>query len=597
MHDTFAIKSRKLRAKVASTWGPDFIGTGTRFRLWAPNEKHVALRLSDDHAMMRSDDGWFEVVIDRQPFDEPYAFVLGDGTIVADPASRQQVSEVSGLSLLPDPNVYRWKNSLWRGRPWHETVVYEIHIGTFTPEGTFQAATSKLERLADLGFTAIEVMPVAHFPGQRGWGYDGVLHYAPHNAYGTPDDFKAFIDTAHGLGLMVFLDVVYNHFGPEGNFLSRYAPEFFREGKSNPWGAEIAFDREPVRRFFVDNALYWLEEFRLDGLRFDAVNEIKDPSSTHILEELSTTVRRVLADRHIHLITENPPNGTDLLSQELFVADWNDSFHHVVHVIATGEDTGLYEEFKHAPFDKLRKILSEGYLEPGEPIVSEFLPPSACLAPTAFVHFLQNHDQVGNRALGDRLHTSIDETLHRVLTSMLLLSPQVPLLFMGDCYRESGPFHYFADYRGEVAEAIRNDRPQQAENFGGYPQGASASDMPDPHALSTFLDSKLDWSHAETQKAREWSSWLQALLAVRRDMIVPHLAATEHYSGTVSDAPDGCVFIDWVLGDMVLHMRANLSRTIVPLDDGPDHCIWQEGQQCAAGSLAPISVKIFCRRS
>ncbi len=580
-----------------NAWGPTATGEGICFRIWAPAEKYVTLRLSYDHVMTAVGDGWFEVIIEGQPFGSAYGFVLSDGRVVADPASRQQVSDVSGLSVLTDPRSYQWQDGDWLGRPWHETIIYELHIGTFTQEGTFQAAAGKLKRLADLGFTAIELMPVAHFPGDRGWGYDGVLQYAPHSAYGTPDDFKAFVDLAHGLGLMVFLDVVYNHFGPVGNFLGRYAPSFFREGKENDWGAQIAFEEEPVRRFFIDNALYWLEEFHLDGLRFDAIHELKDDSKPHIVEELSTIIRARITGRHVHLVTENPPNGTDLMASGLFNGDWNDAFHHVIHVIATGENTGLFEDFRDAPFDKLRKVLSEGYLEAGESIVGKPLPPGASLPPVAFVHFLQNHDQVGNRALGDRLHMTIDEQLHRVLTTTLLLSPQIPLLFMGDCHKATTAFHFFSDYEGEIADAIRENRVPQAENFGGFPGGSSPADIPDPNVGTTFTSSKLDWSQAETEQGREWSSWLQRLLYLRRDKIVPHLSSAKGYAATLLKAPEECVFVDWTLGERVLQLRLNLSARDVTLEGPLGARIWVEPKATSSESLRARSVQVFWLQS
>ncbi|WP_244618837.1 malto-oligosyltrehalose trehalohydrolase [Rhizobium sp. 18065] len=575
-------------------WGPTFIDGDTRFRIWAPGQKSVKLRLSGDHVMTSSEGGWFELVVDGQPLGSPYGFVLSDGRVVGDPASRQQVSDVSGLSILTDPQSYRWQHENWAGRPWHEAIIYELHIGTFTEQGTFQAAASKLERLAELGFTAVELLPIAHFPGNRGWGYDGVFHYAPHGAYGTPDDYRAFVDVAHGLDLMVFLDVVYNHFGPEGNFIPEYAPQFFRDGKANPWGAQIAFEEEPVRSFFIENALYWIEDFRLDGLRFDAVSEIKDDSRPHILEELSTVIRERVTDRPVHLVTENPDNGTDLLAEGLFVADWNDAFHHVIHNIATGEDTGFFEEVSHAPHDNLRKVMSEGYLKLGEPTVRKPLPPSASLPPLAFVHFLQNHDQVGNRAVGDRLHMGIDANLHRTLTSTLLLSPQIPLLFMGDCYKATTPFHYFADYEGDVADAIRENRAQQAENFGGYPLGISAADIPDPNAEATFLRSKLDWSNARTEEGNEWSSWLQRLISVRREQIQPHLGRAAGYSATVLAAPDQCVFIDWTLDKIVLQLRLNLSNAAVVLGKGLGTCIWSNPEAGSPLTMPAMSLRVFC---
>ena len=574
------------------SWGPQIVDHGTRFRLWAPNQNEVRLRLSGDHAMTRRHDGWFEIYIDEQPFGALYGFVLDDGTVVSDPASRQQQSDVSGLSVLTNPKAYRWQHLQWQGRPWHETVTCEIHVGTFTPEGTFNAAAAKLSHLASIGVTAIELLPIAHFPGNRGWGYDGVLQYAPHTAYGTPDELKALIDVAHGLGLMVFLDVVYNHFGPEGNFLSHYAPAFFRD-KHNDWGQEIAFEQQPVRRYFIDNALYWLEEFRFDGLRLDAVNEVKDDSSRHILEVIPSAVRGRITGRNVHLMIENPPNGTDLLVDGLFTADWNDGFHHVVHRIVTNERSGIFAKFADDAFGKLRKIMSEGYVDAGEPTVSNHLPPSASLQPTAFIHFLQNHDQVGNRALGDRLHTSIDEQSHLALTAMLLLSPQVPLLFMGESYRDNTPFHFFADYTDELATIIRDNRAPEAENFGGYPEGFSAKDIADPNAETTFLDSKIDWAQSETPEGQAWSNQLRQLIEIRRERIVPHLPDAQANSGKVLDAPERCVFVDWKLGDIALQLRLNLSKKEIALGSKLGERIWPNSKVDTHETLPPLSVAFY----
>jgi len=329
-------------------WGPVSVRGGkTRFQLWAPAEAAVGLELDGaDISMQRSEDGWHVVDVDAN-IGARYQFVLADGKAVGDPASRLQLDNLDGPSLIVDPDSYCWRHSEWSGRPWEETVVYEIHIGALTTEGTFRSAMAMLPLLADLGITAVEIMPLAHFPGTRGWGYDGVLQFAPHNAYGSPDDLKAFIDAAHGHGLMVFLDVVYNHFGPEGNYLGQYAPGFFRKDAPTPWGAAIAYEKPEVRSYFVENVLYWLQEFRLDGLRFDAIDQIEDGSDVHILEQIAVEVRNRVSDRHVHLITENPANGTDLMEEiaggRHYKADWNDDFHHAVHVAVTGEATGYYE--------------------------------------------------------------------------------------------------------------------------------------------------------------------------------------------------------------------------------------------------------------
>jgi maltooligosyltrehalose trehalohydrolase len=548
--------------------------------------------------MNRSTEGWFQCRIDRQPFGAEYGFVLPDQPPVPDPASRYQPSGVAAPSVLLDENSYRWQNLRWTGRPWEEAVTYELHLGTFTQEGTFRSAIPHLRRLAEIGFTAIELMPLAEFPGERGWGYDGVYQYAPHHAYGSPDDFKALVDAAHRHGMMVILDVVYNHFGPAGNYIKNYAPDFFLADDPTPWGPKIAFARDPVRRFFVDNVLYWLQEFRLDGLRLDAIDQIEDPSSSHILREMSETVRRQIPDRTVHLIVENPANGADLLASDesgagLFTADWNDDFHHALHVAVTGEATGHYEPFKHDSWGKVRKTLAWGYLRQGRSMLGRPLPDSASLPPTSFVHFLQNHDQVGNRALGERLHAMIDRRCHSVLTELLLFSPQIPLMFMGDDHRSSKPFHFFAAYDGELADAIRRSRPKEALNFGGFPDGTGASDVPDPNESSTFLRCKLHWSEANEKANVSWAEWLCELISVRRQWIVPLLSNKARYSGTVLPSEDGAVFIDWKLAGSILSLRANASPRTYRLDLRPADMRYPGRGQTVAGVLEPWSTHLY----
>lgn len=580
-------------------WGPVVHDDGSAsFRLWAPALRELSLRMDDQVlAMERDIDGWFETLVAPGVLGGTYGFVLPDGRIVPDPASRQQVSDVDGLSILADPHSYRWQYPDWKGRPWEEAIIYEIHIGTFTREGTFRAAIAQLEHLTSVGITAVEIMPLAQFPGKRGWGYDGVLQYAPHNAYGSPDDFKAFVDAAHGHGLMVFLDVVYNHFGPEGNFLAHYAPDFFHSDNPTPWGARIAFERDAVRRYFIDNVVYWLSEFCLDGLRFDAIDQIEDGSPLHILEEISETAHAAIRDRQIHLITENPANGAELIADRaggvrLYTADWNDDFHHVLHVIVTGEAQGYYAPFREHPWEKLRKAMATGYLRQGKHILGERRVPTEALSPTAFVHFLQNHDQVGNRALGNRLHTMIDERAHRVLTEILFLSPQIPLLFMGDDHLSSKPFCFFSDYQGDLARAIRESRPKEVENFGGLPDGMRPSDIPDPSAAESFLSCKLDWQEIFDGRRREWTDWLRRLIGFRRDHIVPFLFHARGHAGSIINSPERCLFLDWKLGDAILHMRANLSEKPAVCDRAALETIYPSEHRTESG-LPPWSVTLF----
>jgi maltooligosyltrehalose trehalohydrolase len=289
------------------SWGADLQPDGSAsFRLWAPAHRRLWLRPSGGDALEM--DGWFEIETRSMRPGDGYMFGFEDGTAIPDPASREQAGDVHGPSRLANPYGYRWKTAGWRGRPWHETVIYELHVGTFSPEGTFDGLRRRLDHLRDLGITAAELMPVAQFAGARGWGYDGVLPYAPHAAYGSPDALKALVDAAHERELMVFLDVVYNHFGPEGSYLHLLSPRFFHPERLTPWGAAIAYDEAPVRAFLVENALYWLEEFRFDGLRFDAVDQIEDPSADHILDEIARTVRSRITDRHVHLATEDDRN-------------------------------------------------------------------------------------------------------------------------------------------------------------------------------------------------------------------------------------------------------------------------------------------------
>ncbi|MDU2734314.1 MAG: alpha-amylase family glycosyl hydrolase, partial [Mixta calida] len=335
------------------SWGAEYVAADTvRFRLWATGQQKITLRLSGKETEMKPvGDGWFELEATGVAPGAEYNFVLADGTVVPDPASRAQKADVNGPSLVIDPTRYTWQNAAWKGRPWEESVVYEMHMGTFTPEGTFRAAIDKLPCLAELGVTMIEVMPLSQFGGNRGWGYDGVLLYAPHSAYGTPDDFKAFVDAAHGHGLSVVLDIVLNHFGPEGNYLPLLSPDFFHKERMTPWGAGIAYDVDAARRYIEEAPLFWLREYHLDGLRFDAIDQIEDPSDKHVLIEIAERIRAEITDRPIHLTTEDCRNVIFLHpraedgSVPLFTGEWNDDLHNAVHVFATGETHAYYQDF------------------------------------------------------------------------------------------------------------------------------------------------------------------------------------------------------------------------------------------------------------
>lgn len=586
------------------SWGADFVGTGeVRFRLWAPSSSELGLKLDGSVTpMTRQDDGWFEVLVTGLVPGSSYSFLLPDGTSIPDPAARAQLGDVHGPSLIIDATAYAWRDGGWRGRPWEEAVIYELHIGTFTPEGTFRAAITRLDHLVALGVTALEVMPVAQFSGDRGWGYDGVLLYAPHRAYGPPDDMKEFIDAAHARGLMVLLDVVYNHFGPDGNYLPALAPEFFDGARSTPWGAAIAYDRRPVRDFFIENALYWLEEFHLDGLRFDAIDQIRDPNSPiEILAEIAGRIRSDIGDRPIHLITEDNRNITRLHERDgegrarLFTAEWNDDFHTAAHVLATGETAGYYCDFREAPLAKLARALAEGFVYQGESSAFRSGEPRGekCLhlPPAAFVNFLQNHDQVGNRAFGERLTELTEDSLARCLTAILILNPAIPLLFMGEEWGETRPFLFFTDFTGSLAEAVRSGRRREFSDF-----LKPEDEIPDPNDEASFTSSKLDWSRISDDRHNRALTYMRDLLRLRQTHLVPLLTEMRKSRGRIIAADKDILSVDWTGRDMTLSLRANMTETPLLCPPCTGTLIFQgpDPDACARddGRLSPMSVLV-----
>jgi malto-oligosyltrehalose trehalohydrolase len=497
-------------------YGPVLEGDNrTRFRLWAPGASEVVLCIEglDERPMSAGEDGWFEAVAECGA-GARYRFRIGDH-LVPDPASRMQGDDVHDPSVVLDPAAYRWRCNEWRGLPWEETILYELHPGLL---GGFRGVEQHLERLADLGITAIELMPIADFPGARNWGYDGVLPFAPDCAYGTPGELKALIDAAHSRGLMVFLDVVYNHFGPDGNYLPLYAPQFFDQSKHTPWGAAIDFTEADVRRFFIENALYWLGEFRFDGLRFDAVHAICDKS---FLPELAREIRTRITGRPVHLVLENEDNDADLLRHG-FDAQWDDDLHHVFHVLLTGENRGYYEDYAEDTAAKLARALSEGFVYQGDPSPSrDGAPrgsPTTGLKPTAFVSFLQNHDQIGNRAFGERLTVLADPKALEAATALQLLAPEIPLIFMGEEVGAKEPFLYFTDHHDPaLAEAVRNGRRQEFAKFPEFADEKKRAQIPDPNAPETFERSRPDFPDNERR------ALYTRLLTLRRERLAPRL--------------------------------------------------------------------------
>ncbi len=589
-------------------FGAEMTDSGAvRFRLWAPSYPSLLVELDRGSAVLAMQPlagGWHELVTDRARSGTLYQFVLPDGSRVPDPASRFQPDDVHGPSEVIDPTTYQWQAASWRGRGWEEAVLYELHVGAFTPEGTFAAIIAKLDHLVSLGVTAIELMPVADFAGKRNWGYDGVALYAPDAAYGRPDSLRALIDAAHTRGVMVLLDVVYNHFGPEGAYIHTVAPQTFTDRHKTPWGAAINTDGAeavPVREFFIHNALYWLEEFCLDGLRLDAVHAILDDSPRHLLEELAERVRSAFPHRHVHLVLENEENEAHLLVRgdddrpRWYSAQWNDDVHHVLHVAATRETHGYYQDYHDTT--KLGRALAEGFAFQGELMPYRGEPrgePSVQLPPTAFVAFIQNHDQVGNRAFGERLTSLASAEAVRAVAAVYLLLPQIPMLFMGEEWAAEQPFPFFCDFEPELAEAVRTGRRAEFARFPEFQDPETRERIPDPTAAQTFAAAKLRWEDMEREPHAAWFEWYRGVLALRRKEIVPRLHRLCH-GGTFTVLAPGAVIVRWPLSDVAdeeLVLEANLSAGPVQGSFAQvGRVLWQEGDIQADGLLGANSVR------
>ena len=572
-----------IKRQHSMPYGAELVADGVRFTLWAPSAKLVTLVIKSATGdrvieMTPQPEGWFELTTDAAQPGTRYQFRIDGGIEVPDPAARAN-DDLAGASIVVDPLSYDWNDEQWQGRPWHEAAIYELHVGTFTPEGTFAGVESRLDHLVKLGVTVIELMPIAEFPGTRGWGYDGVLLYAPDANYGTPNELKSLIDAAHRRGIAVMLDVVYNHFGPEGNYLHTYAKPFFTDRHHTPWGAAINFDSpgsRTVRDFFIHNALYWLEEYRFDGLRADAVHAMKDDSDLHFITELRQAMHDGPGkDRHVYLVLENGNNTASFLGSpiapDLAEAQWNDDVHHCLHVILTGETDGYYEDYAANPHALLCRCLAEGFGYQGEPSKhgggTPRGEPSAHLPPTAFVNFLQNHDQIGNRAFGERLATLVkNDAALRAATAILLLSPSIPMLFMGEEWASLEPFVYFCDFGPDLAQKVREGRKREFARFKQFAADAGRSaEPPDPTLPETFQSAKLDWHKLHEPSHAAWLELYRRLLAIRQRDIVPMIP--EITRGRCIKLEDtGAFAVDWSVGDAaVLHLIANLSERAVPI--------------------------------
>jgi 1,4-alpha-glucan branching enzyme/maltooligosyltrehalose trehalohydrolase len=533
-----------------------------RFRLWAPAAHSVELSLENQTDqeilldMNRLTDGWFQLETAQSGPGALYRFRIDGSLLAPDPAARANPRDVHGPSQVVDAAAFSWQDADWSGRAWHEAVIYELHLGTFTAEGSFAAAMQRLDYLVELGITAIELMPVADFPGTRNWGYDGVLLFAPDSRYGTAEELKRLVQAAHARGLMVLLDVVYNHFGPDGNYLHCYAPQFFNERHHTPWGAAINFDGEAsrtVRDFFIHNALYWLEEYHFDGLRLDAVHAIVDTSRPDILEELAAAVLAGPGrNRQIHLILENDNNQARYLQPGGFTAQWNDDIHHALHLLLTGETDGYYADYADHPLRHLARCLSEGFAFQGE--ASGFRhglrrgESSRGLDSGAFVNFSQTHDQIGNRAYGERLCMLAPAHRLQVALAVLLLAPSPPMLFMGEEFAAATPFQFFCDFKGELAAAVTEGRRNEFAGFSAFADPAARAQIPDPNDEATFLRCKLDWSCLTQPLHQGWLDYYRHLLALRHRHIAPQLPVMADSAEYQLLGASGLV-VNWRLGD------------------------------------------------
>lgn len=595
-----------------------------RFNLWAPTANDVQLCLygrSQEKTLVKMDrgaDSWFFITTNKANIGDAYSFCVDNDLLVPDPASRMQLDDVHGPSVIVNPEIFQ-QTTNWKGRPWKDAVIYELHVGTFTEEGTFEAIIHKLDYLRDLGVTAIELMPIADFPGKYNWGYDGVLQYAPDRTYGKPTDLRRLIEEAHARDLMVFLDVVYNHFGPDGNYLYCYAKDFFNEKHHTPWGGAINFDgknNEFVRRFFVENALYWIEDYGFDGLRFDAVHEIYDDSKKHILAEISEAIESGPGrERYVHLILENDDNrsryiATDKIKKSgFYTAQWNDDIHHALHVLSTGEDGGYYSDYTEGgsgvpTIKHLARCLAEGFAYQGERSIhrdgKKRGEESGHLPPTSFISFTQNHDQIGNRAFGERISDLCKQRVLDALNAIFLLSPQVPMIFQGQEWNAKSPFYFFCDLSEDLKKSITEGRRNEFAKFPEFQDERRRRLIPDPCTYRTFEKSKLIWLelHACMDSFNQFSS----LLKTRQEEIIPLLENTAKGSIIHADE-DGVMTVSWQFPDTKLLLMSNLSNRTKSVDDELKaqiakskviYCTPRKVQEVNLEQLPPWSV-IWCK--
>ena len=502
---------------------------GARFGVYAHPAQRCVVRLfgdgePDEHELSPRDDGFFEADVPGVKPGALYKFVV-DGKEMPDPCARFLPQGVHGPAMLLADD-YRWRSGGGVHRPLHQHVIYELHVGTFTAEGTYEGARERLPELVALGVTAIELMPLAAFPGSRGWGYEGVALFAPFAPYGQPDELRRLIDEAHGHGLAVFLDVVYNHFGPAGNYLPAYSSDYFTSERRNAWGEAPNYAHPALRRMIIDNALYWLRDFRFDGLRLDATHAIVDTMSPDILRLLSQTVAQLEPPKL--LIAEDNRNDCALVNESGLNAVWADDFHHQLRVTMTGEQDGYYAAYKPG-VEALARTIEQGWLYQGELFAPTGEPrgcPAEGLEASAFVYCIQNHDQIGNRALGDRLNAAINPELYRAASTLLLFLPMTPMLFMGQEWAASAPFLFFTDHDPELGRLVSEGRREEFKDFEAFKTEEGRRSIPDPQQEETFFRSKLDWSEKDRgEHGRVWKLYARLLELRRTDPVWSDSAA------------------------------------------------------------------------
>ena len=560
----------------------------TSFSVWAPRPEVVELDLAGErHPMVRDERGWWRVTVPHAAAD--YAFVLDGGDPRPDPRSAWQPHGVHGPSRLVDHAAFAWTDAQWRGMPLAGSVLYELHVGTFTPEGTFDAAIERLDALAELGVSAVELLPCNAYAGSRGWGYDGVAWYAVHDPYGGPDGLKRFVDACHARGLGVVMDVVYNHLGPAGNYLPEFGP-YLTDAHTTPWGSAVNLDRpgsDDVRRYILDNALMWLRDYHVDGLRLDAVHALVDERATHLLEDLALEVDALGAQLHkpLWLVAESDLNDAAMVTGRDgggygLDGQWADDVHHALHALLTGERTGYYGDF--GSLATLGKALTGVFVHDG--CWSSFRERShgRPVAPTvpghSFVVYLQDHDQVGNRATGDRIAETLSDGLLMVGAALVLTSPYTPMLFMGEEWGARTPWQFFSDHEGELGEAVRRGRRAEFASHGW-----DTEDVPDPQSPATFEASKLDWKERDTDRGQRLIAWTRDLIALRRSRT--ELSDGRRDRVQVTHDEDA----RWIVvrrGRIAVACNLSAQRQAVPLPGTPDRVLLASEPGFAFGGQA-----------